>query len=241
MFGQKGGCLSSELRHFVCAVVVADTLLASPGNVKKCIMKGSLKMLRRILFSTAVVLLLSSGVFASIGQVQGFSIDALNRAKVNGGFGFASGQNYLEFGQTQEKHDVCIGSASASQGGILSQQAHAGGMGRLNSVRQNASVAGVQNQLMTGGRYGSRTQGQSLTLNLNTNAFKTGGFGCVDGTQSFAGGQNQMQTYRGGFGMSSQSVYADQSVKIIGGGGRCSNAGVNNNLDVRMFQGNIAR
>ena len=200
-------------------------------------------MLRRILFSAVVVLLLSSGVLASIGQVQGFSIDALNRAKVNGGFGFASGQNYVEFGQMQEKHDVCIGSASMGQGGVLSQQANAGSMGSRSFVGQSASVAGVQNQLMTGGRYGygSRTQGQSLTLNLNTNASKKGGFGCVGGTQSFAGGQNQMQTYRGGFGMSSQSVYADQSVKIIGGGGRCSNARVNNNLDVKMFQGNIAR
>jgi hypothetical protein len=35
MFGQKGGCLSSERRHFVCAVVVAGTLLASPGEFEK--------------------------------------------------------------------------------------------------------------------------------------------------------------------------------------------------------------
>jgi hypothetical protein len=35
MFGQKGGCLLSELGHFVCAVVVVDTLLASPGECKK--------------------------------------------------------------------------------------------------------------------------------------------------------------------------------------------------------------
>jgi hypothetical protein len=200
-------------------------------------------MLRRILFSAAVVLLLSSGVLASIGQVQGFSIDALNRAKVNGGFGFASGQNYVEFGQAQKKYDVCVGSASMSQEGVLSQEAHAGGLGSRSFVGQSASVAGIQNQLISGGRYGHglQTQGQGLALNLNTNAFKTGGFGGVDGTQSFAGGQNQMQTYRGGFSMSSQFVAAGQSVKIVGGGDGCSNIVVNNNLDVRMFQGDIAR
>ena len=204
-------------------------------------------MIRKILLSTAVILLLSSGVFASIGHVQGFSIVAFNKPKIVSGFGLASGQNHLVFGQAKSASDICLGSASMSQGGILSQQACVGGLGRPKVV-QNATVAGLQGQLIVGGRYGRgfRAQGQCLTLNLNTKANKTGGFGGAAGSQSFAGGQSQRQTYRGGYSSGSQFVCAEQSVNILGGG--CggkksgdSNVVVNNNLDVTMFQGSIAK
>lgn len=200
-------------------------------------------MLRKILLSVAVILLLSSGVFASIGQVQGFSIVAFNKADIVSGFGMASGRNHLVFGQAKMASDICLGSASMSQGGILSQQACVGGLGRPKVV-QNASVAGLQGQIIVGGRYGRgfRAQGQCLTLNLNTRANKTGGFGGAGGSQSFAGGQSQGQTYHGGFSAGSQFVCAGQSVQILGGCGRPSgsNVVVNNNLDVKMFQGGIA-
>jgi len=198
-------------------------------------------MPKKFLISVAVILLLSSGALANIGQVQCFEIGALNKVKVVGGFGIASGGNYLEIGQRQMESKACLGSAAMKQGGILDQQACVGSMGGQNVVLQNASVSGVQGQLIVGGRrgHGLRAQGQSLTLNLNTKAIKIGGIGGAKGSQSFVGEQSQKQAYRGGFSASSQFVQAEQSVKIIGG--PSSNVVVKNNLDVNMFQGSIAK
>ncbi len=198
-------------------------------------------MPKKFLISVAVILLLSSGALANIGQVQCFEIGALNKVKVVGGFGIASGGNYLEIGQRQMESKACLGSAAMKQGGILDQQACVGSMGGQNVVVQNASVSGVQGQLIVGGRrgHGLRAQGQSLTLNLNTRAQKTGGIGGSIGSQSFVGEQSQKQTYRGGSSVSSQFVQAEQRSIIIGGPN--SNVVVKNNLNVSMFQGSIAK
>jgi len=50
-----------------------------------CKKKRSLKMPKKVLISVVLVLLLSSGVFAKIGQVEGFSIGASNLVKRVGG------------------------------------------------------------------------------------------------------------------------------------------------------------
>ncbi len=198
-------------------------------------------MLRKFLLSATVILLLSSGAFADIGQVQGFSIGALNKVKIDGGFGWASGGNYLEIGQRQKQSSACLGSAAMKQGGILEQHACVGGRGGQKAVVQNATVGGKQGQLVESGRRGHslRAQGQCLTLNLNTKALKSGGIGGAIGSQSFVGEQSQRQVYRGGFSVSSQFVQAEQCTKIIGG--KRSDVVVKNNLDVKMFQGNIAK
>ena len=193
-------------------------------------------MLRKIFLSAVIVLLLSSGAFADIGQTQSFEIGALNKAKVVGGFGMASGRNYLEIGQRQMERKACLGTAAVKQGGILTQHARARARSGAVGVIQNASVNGSQHQFIGGGRRGSHAQGQSLNLNLNTIARKPdGGVGRAVGSQSFVGEQSQRQATRGGFSASSQFVQAEQGVKIIGG--RCSNIVVKNNLDVTMFQG----
>ena len=194
-------------------------------------------MLRKILLSAVVILLLSSGAFANIGQVQGFSIGAFNKVKIVGGFGSAVGGNMLKVGQRQTASKPRLGSAAIKQGGILTQHARVRGRGGTMGVVQNASVDGSQHQFIGGRRRGSHTQGQSLNLSLNTIARKPrGGIGRVVGSQSFVGGQSQRQATRGGFSASSQFVQAEQTVKIIGG--RRSNVVVKNNLNVTMFQGN---
>lgn len=193
-------------------------------------------MLRKFLLSVAVVLLLSSGVFADIGQVQSFEIGELNKVKVVGGFGMASGRNYLEIGQRQMERKACLGSAAMKQGGVLTQHARVRARSGAVGVIQNASVNGSQKQSVGYGYRGSHTQGQSLNLNFNTIARKPlGGVGRAIGLQSFVGEQSQKQNYRGGFSSSSQFVQAEQGVKIIGG--PSANVVVENNLNVNMFQG----
>jgi hypothetical protein len=197
-------------------------------------------MPKKFLLSAAVILLLSSGALADIGQVQAFEIGAVNKVKVVGGLGMASGGNYLEIGQRQMERKARLGSAALKQGGTLTQHARAQARGGAIGVGQNASVVGLQKQFIGHGRRGSHQQGQSLNLNLNTIVRKPrGGIGRAIGSQSFVGEQSQKQTYRGGFNASSQFVRAEQSVKIIGGWR--SNVVVKNNLNVSMFQGDTPR
>ncbi len=197
-------------------------------------------MPKKFLISAAVILLLSSGALANIGQVQCFEIGAVNKVKVVGGLGMASGGNYLEIGQRQMKRKACIGSAAMKQGGTLTQNARAQARGGAIGVGQNASVVGSQKQFIGHGRRGSHQQGQSLNLDLNTIARKPlGGIGRAIGSQSFVGEQSQKQAYHGGFSASSQFVRAEQGVKIIGGPN--SNVVVKNNLNVSMSQGSIAK
>lgn len=193
-------------------------------------------MLRKILLSAVVILLLSSGAFANIGHVQGFSIGAFNKVQIVGGPDPAVGGNMLEVGQRQTTRNPRLGSAAIKQGGILTQHARVRGRGGTIGIVQNASVDGSQHQFIGGRRRGSNTHGQSLNLNLNTTARKPGGgIGCVVGSQSFVGGQSQRQATRGGFSTSSQFVQAEQGVKIMGG--PRSNVVVENNINVTMFQG----
>ena len=193
-------------------------------------------MLRKILLSAVVILLLSSGAFANIGHVQGFSIGAFNKVQIVGGPDPAVGGNMLEVGQRQTTRNPRLGSAAIKQEGILTQHARVRGRGGTIGIVQNASVDGSQHQFIGGRRRGPNTQGQSLNLNLNTIARKpAGAIGRVVGSQSFVGEQSQRQATRGGFSASSQFVQAEQGVKITGG--RRSNVVVENNLNVTMFQG----
>ena len=200
-------------------------------------------MLKKFLISVVVILFLSSGVFADIGQVQGFEVGALNKVKVVGGFGLAVGRNMLEIGQSQTSRKPRFGRAAMKQGGILTQHARARAKGGAVGVIQNASVDGSQNQLISRGHKGHggpQAQGQNLNLDFNTIARKPrGGIGRVIGSQSFVGGQSQKQATHGRFSTSSQFVQVQQGVKIVGG--RCSNVVVKNNLDVSMFQGDTPR
>ena len=197
-------------------------------------------MLRKILLSAVVILLLSSGAFANIGQVQGFSIGEFNKIQIVGAFGSAVSGNIVKVGQRQTAGNTHLGSAAIKQGGILTQHARVRGRGGTMGVVQNASVNGSQHQFIGGRHRGPNTQGQSLNLSLNTNASKpAGGIGRVVGSQSFVGGQSQRQATHGGFSTSSQFVQAEQGVKIKGG--QRSNVVVQNNLNVTMFQGDTPR
>jgi len=111
------------------------------------------KMLRGFSLSVAVILLLSSGAFADIGQAEGFSIGALNMVQRVGGAGWAEGGNLVMVGQSQKVHAAGT-TAIQKETGILFQGAKVVGICGATKVQQNASADGLQSQLVVTGRHG---------------------------------------------------------------------------------------
>lgn len=193
-------------------------------------------MLRKILLSAAVILLLSSGAFADIGQVQGFSIGALNLVGRAGGTGSAKGGNILMVGHSQEVHKPFRGiSARQGEKGILVQFGSARGTGGVSGVAQCAKVQGLQGQLT--GRFGPTVQGQCLNVGLGQVAIKAGGVGGAVGAQGFVGSQSQTITTPRMTSTESQFIGAAQYSAVSGGIG--SKILVVNTVNVNMSQGQI--
>jgi hypothetical protein len=194
-------------------------------------------MLRKILLSAVVILLLlSSGAFADIGHVQGFSIGALNLVGRSGGTGSAKGGNILMVGHSQEVQKPFFGiSARQGEKGILVQFGSARGTGGVSGVAQCATVQGLQGQLT--GRFGPTVQGQCLNVGLGQVAIKAGGVGGAVGAQGFVGSQSQTITTPRMTSTESQFVGAAQYSAVSGGIG--SKILVVNTVDVKMGQGQI--
>jgi hypothetical protein len=194
------------------------------------------KMLRGFSLSVAVILLLSSGAFADIGQAEGFSIGALNMVQRVGGAGWAEGGNLVMVGQNQKVHAAGT-TAIQKETGILFQGAKAVGICGATKVQQNASADGLQSQLVVTGRHGFQAQGQSLAVGLDNVVRQTGGVGGAVGAQGFVGGQNQVLVTPGGTSANSQVVGAAQFASVSAHPG--SNVVVNNSLNVQMGQSQI--
>jgi hypothetical protein len=194
------------------------------------------KMLRGFSLSVAVILLLSSGAFADIGQAEGFSIGALNMVQRVGGAGWAEGGNLVMVGQSQKVHAAGT-TAIQKETGILFQGAKAVGICGATKVQQNASADGLQSQLVVTGRHGFQAQGQSLAVGLDNVVRQTGGVGGAVGAQGFVGGQNQVLVTPGGTSANSQVVGAAQFASVSAHPG--SNVVVNNSLNVQMGQSQI--
>jgi hypothetical protein len=193
-------------------------------------------MLRGFSLSVAVILLLSSGAFAAVGQAEGFSIGALNMVQRVGGAGWAEGGNLVMVGQSQKAHAAGT-VAIQKETGILTQGARAVGVCGSTKVLQNASVDGLQSQLVVLGKRGFQAQGQSLAVGLDNVVRQTGGVGGASGAQGFVGGQNQILVTPGGTSANSQVVGAAQFASVSAHPG--SNVVVNNSLDVQMGQSQI--
>ncbi|MBC8469680.1 MAG: hypothetical protein H8D56_09435, partial [Planctomycetes bacterium] len=150
-------------------------------------------MIRKFLIFVVVILLFSSGTIADIGQVEGFSIGALNLVGRCGPIGSAQGGNIVIIGHSQQIQKPCFFTkASQEEKGILVQYGTAKGAGGVSGVAQSAKVQGMQGQLTK--PFGSTVQGQRLNVNLGQVALKTGGVGSTQGVQGFVGGQSQTIT-----------------------------------------------
>ena len=195
-------------------------------------------MLRKCLLSVAVILLLSSGALADIGQIGGFSVGAVNLVGRCGGPGFSSakGGNITIVNQGQEVYKPFRGiSAWQEEKGILVQCGSAEGAGGVSGVAQHATVQGLQGQLT--GRCGTTVQGQCLNVGLGQVAIKAGGVGGAEGAQGFVGGQTQVIATPRMTTTESQFVGVAQYSNVSGRPG--SNAIVVNTVDVNMGQGQI--
>jgi len=193
-------------------------------------------MLRGFSLSVVVILLMSTGVLAAIGQAEGFSIGALNMVQRVGGVGWAEGGNLVMAGHSQRAHIVGA-AAMQKETGILTQNASVYGMCGRTNVLQNASADGQQSQLVMLGKPGFQTQGQSLTVGLDNLVRQSGSIGGAEGAQSFVGGQDQILITPSGTSANSQFVGAAQSATVSGGPN--TNVLVNNSLDVKMGQSQI--
>ena len=192
-------------------------------------------MLRSFSLSVVVILLLSSGVFACIGQAEGFSISALNMVQRVGGAGWAESGNMVMVDHGQRAY--AKGTAAVQrEGGILLQGARVAGLGGATKILQNASVdAGQQQSVAAGRKYGSMEQGQSLTVGLDNVIRKTSGIGTAAGAQGFFGGQQQVISTPNGTATNYQAVGAAQFASVSGS--PCSNVVIVNTIDVDMGQG----
>lgn len=198
-------------------------------------------MLRKWLFSMAVILLLSSGALAcigltpaSIGNAQNFGIDAINVMRAGGCVGSAEGSNIVMVGHAQEAYDMASGTAALQEEtAILTQSGSAAGLGGKTAVVQEASADGSQNQLVGIGCCGNGigVQGQSLGVNLDMLTFNANGIGGAIGAQGFVGAQSQIEITPNGMSAASQYIGAAQFSAVSGG-----MAAVNNNLDVTLTQ-----
>lgn len=200
--------------------------------------KGVPEMLKVFSISVIIILLLSFSALANISQSEGYSIDAFNGVGRVGGASSAEGGNMAMIGHSQEAHVPYRGGvALQDETGILTQSASAVGIGGATFVSKDASVEGLQDQLIAGYRGSLLKEGQLLKLNLGQEVHKFRGMGGAVGAQGFVGGQNQIIATPGMFSAESQFVGAVQYAAVSGG--PCSNAFVDNNLDVKMDQGQM--
>ena len=192
-------------------------------------------MLRRFALCVVIILMLSSGALAFIGQVEGFSIEASNLVGRAGRCGSAKGGNMLAAYHEQVRYDACRGTiAIQKEGGVLGQCASAVGRGGRSGVGQEASVCGLQGQLATK----PQMQGQVLSVRLGQEACKSGGVGGAVGAQGFVGGQSQKICSPRGISAQSQFVGVVQYSAVSGG--HCSSAVAVNDVDITMGQGQIS-
>jgi len=194
-------------------------------------------MLRSFSLSVVVILLLSSGVFACIGQAEGFSINALNVVQRVGGAGWAESGNLVMVDHGQRSY--AKGTVAVQrEAGILLQGARVAGLGGATKILQNATVdAGQEQSIVAGRKYGSLEQGQSLTVGLDNVIRKTGGIGTAVGAQGFIGGQRQVMITPNGKAENYQVVGAAQFASVSSS--PCSNVVIVNTIDVDMGQGQV--
>lgn len=193
-------------------------------------------MLKKFLLSVAVILFLSSGALAGIGQIGGIEIGAVNLVGRCGGPGSAEGGNIAIVNQSQKVHKPFHGIlARQEEKGILVQCGSARGAGGISGVAQRASVQGLQGQLTQ--RFGPTVQGQCLNVGLKQVALKAGGVGGAEGVQGFIGGQSQKINTPHITSTESQFVGVVQYSSVSGRPG--SKAIVVNTVDVKMGQGQI--
>jgi hypothetical protein len=193
-------------------------------------------MHRKFLISMAVILMLTSGAFANIGQIECFSIGSLNIVGRSGMVGSAKGGNLVIFSHSQKIQKPWFSTKfKQEEKGILVQYGKAQGTGGVSGVAQRAKIRGIQGQYTK--PFGLTTQGQCLKVNLGQVALESGGVGSAQGLQGFVGVQSQKITTPHMTSTGKQFVGVGQYASVSGGEG--STGIVVNAVSVEMGQGQV--
>ncbi len=189
-------------------------------------------MLRGFTLSVVIILLLSSGAFALIGQLQCGDVGSTMTLASPGWGGMATSSVILPFGQNQYKHDMASNTTVfQTQNGLIAQGATAvGGLFGSSGVVQGVEASGLQGQLVADPL---TLQGEMMTVGLNQTASSLG-IGDVQAFQAFIGGQSQIVSSPAGVSAQSQTVAATQYSAVVGG--PCSVGVATNNITVDMLQ-----
>jgi hypothetical protein len=186
----------------------------------------------------SIVLTLTCGAWAFVGQEQDFSIGAVNSIMWSGGVGLVEGGHHAVVCQQQSVAGGWHGpSGFQAEGGIFRQTASAAGEGPA-TVEQTADVIGGQHQGI--GTWGRPTlsQGQQLGVDFTTSLDKPWGAGTATASQSFLGGQTQSLTSPTTTGTQSQFVGVREYASVVGGG--TADPTVNNSIKIDLNQGQHA-
>ena len=190
-------------------------------------------MYKRLMVSTVLALMFTSGAFALVGQSEYFGLGAENLVILSGGPGTAYGGNTASVGQGQLVTDSGGGNIIALQNeaGILNQGASTVGLSGALGALQSAGTAGYQWQIAG---LGLGLQGQSLALNLGQDMEKNDGVGGVVAGQGVVVGQVQIVATP--YGISGDAQFAGVSQFGSVGGGAGSSAVINKDLSVGANQ-----
>ena len=198
--------------------------------------EGSFKMYKRLILSAVVVLLMCSGAFASIGQLQSGSIGSAMLVGRAGGAGSAESAVIIPFGQNQYRWDSASNATVfQTQNGLLAQGATAVGRGGMSGVMQSAGVDAGQGQLVAGPL---TLQGEKIDVGMTQGVAKIGGIGGATAFQAVVVGQTQITSSPGGISVQGQTVGATQFSAVVGG--PCSNAVAGSQVGVNLQQGQIS-
>mgnify|MGYP000979748687 CR=1 FL=1 len=182
----------------------------------------------------SIVLTLTCGAWAFVGQEQGFSIGAANCIAWPGGVGLVEGGHQAVIGQEQTVGGWHAPSGFQKEGGLFNQTASASGEGPA-FIRQRADIVGGQH--LGTGMWGRPTmsQGQQMGIDFKTTLVKPWGSGPATASQGFIGGQTQTLTSPTTTGTQSQFVGVREYANVVGG--VTADPTVHNSIKIDLTQG----
>lgn len=172
-------------------------------------------MLRRIVLSLAIVLLVSTGAFADIIQLQDYIVGATNGIVLEHGHQNGQGSHTICINNDQSAQKICGAFANQSQTALLNQIGSACGDCAVITVGQIFDAYGAQTQAI-GDCVEPMLQGQSFGLIGSQLVAKSDGGGSGSASHMFVGNQSQAAGNPLGAMRESSSIGAFQNSSLSG-------------------------
>lgn len=175
-------------------------------------------MLRRIVLASAIVLLVSTGAFADIIQLQDYLIGASNGIELLHGHQNGQSSHTLCINNDQMAEKICGAQAVQSQTALLNQIGSAQGDCAVVMVGQIFDAFGGQTQAI-GDCIEPMLQGQNFGLIGTQLVGKSEGAGGGSASHMFVGNQNQSASNPMGIMQESSNIGAFQNSSLTGSPG----------------------